>query len=397
MKRRDFLKGALAGAGLAATGMLPGKGKAAPSNTSGNTFGNRKQGVNFYKIDAFSHLVPDAYSAWLASHSFPNSLAAYAAAVPEHHDPVARIAMMDEEGIATSIIFPQPDLESLGANYGSYATQAAHQINQAMSDICYAYPGRFRFIALLPLNGDLASAFADAVGMPGMVGIGLNTGPFTTPPDDSFHMQIYDLAVANNIPVWIHFNRGATFADYYGVVAAPYPIFPLASEGIFSKNFNWVNFGFLYDGSATMMRLVIADIFAKKPGVKIIIHQRGNLIPLFPDRIRMHFMAFQGIFPPPVGMPQDFDIEYAMAQFPKFYVDAICSGQDTDLLTRSVNFFRANKVMYATDAAYSPEGGRWVAEHSRDSILGLQVTNKDLQGIFAGNIRGLIPDAIWNR
>jgi aminocarboxymuconate-semialdehyde decarboxylase len=93
-------------------------------------------------------------------------------------------------------------------------------------------------------------------------------------------------------------------------------------------------------------------------------------------------------------MPANFDIDYTMDQFKQFYVDAICSGDDTDLLTRSVNFFGVDHVMYATDAAYSPNGGRYTAEMSRNSVLGLQVTNKDLQKIFAGNIKRLMNSII---
>ena len=64
MKRRDFLKGAAIGAGALASGMLPGKGGA---NPSGDTSGNRKQGADFYKIDAFSHFAPVSYLDYLRS------------------------------------------------------------------------------------------------------------------------------------------------------------------------------------------------------------------------------------------------------------------------------------------------------------------------------------------
>jgi len=63
MKRRDFLKGAAIGAGALASGMLPGKGGANPSPT----IGNRKQGADFYKIDAFSHFAPVSYLDYLRS------------------------------------------------------------------------------------------------------------------------------------------------------------------------------------------------------------------------------------------------------------------------------------------------------------------------------------------
>ena len=83
-----------------------------------------------------------------------------------------------------------------------------------------------------------------------------------------------------------------------------------------------------------------------------------------------------------------------MEQLKQFYVDAICMGEDTDLLTRSVNFFGADHVMYATDTAYSPNGRRYTAEMTRNSVLKLQVTKPDLQNIFAGNIQSLMNSII---
>jgi aminocarboxymuconate-semialdehyde decarboxylase len=404
MKRRDFLRGAAIGAGVLASGMLPGKGRANPSNTSGNTFGNRKHGVNFYKIDAFCHFVPITYLNYLQSLGGPpNSLQLYANAVPEHSDVNGlqpRLQMMDDEGIDVSIIFPQPDIEGgLGLQFltPGKATLAAQFINNYMAGICNnpKCDGAFKFAALLPLNNeaDMTAEFDRAINLPGMVGVGINTGPFTTPPDDAVHMALYEQAASKNVPVWIHLNRGANFPDYFGVPSTTPPWLKPPMEFL-SADFIWVNFGFLMDGSADMMRIVIADVFKKNPGIKIIVHQRGHLIPLYKDRIKMHFETFQGIFPPPVGMPANFDIDYTMDQFKQFYVDAICSGDDTDLLTRSVNFFGVDHVMYATDAAYSPNGGRYTAEMSRNSVLGLQVTNKDLQKIFAGNIKRLMNSII---
>jgi hypothetical protein len=83
MKRRDFLKGAAIGAGVLASGMLPGKGRANPSNTTGDTFGNRKQGAEFHKIDAFSHFAPVSYLDYLRSLGGPPSLLqVYSKAIP---------------------------------------------------------------------------------------------------------------------------------------------------------------------------------------------------------------------------------------------------------------------------------------------------------------------------
>ncbi len=396
MKRRDFLKGASIGAGALVSGMLPGKGKANASDASGS----RKKGGDFLKIDAFSHFAPVSFMDYLRSLGGPPSLLqVYSKAMPELSDNQGlqpRLKMMEDEGIDISIIFPQPDLEGgLGPAFMApgKALSAAVFINDAMSKLCANSP-KFKFTALVPLTTkeDMTSEFNRAVNLPGVVGIGINTGPFTRPPDDPVHMALYGLAASKKIPVWVHLNRAPTFPDYMADPVQPSPPFPPNTR--ISPIYSWLNFGYLADGSADMMRIVVADIFKKNPGLKIIVHQRGHLIPLYKDRIKFHFKTFQGLNSPPVGMPRDFDIDYTMDQLKQFYVDAICMGEDADLLMRSVSFFGADHVMYATDTPYSPNWGRHTAQMTRDSILKLKVSKTDLQNIFAGNIQRLMKEIV---
>ncbi len=394
MKRRDFLKGAAIGAGALASGMLPGKGKANPSDVSGA----RKQGGDSRKIDAFSHFAPVSFMEYLRSLGGPPSLLqVYSKSMPELSDTQGlqpRLKMMEDEGIDLSIIFPQPDLESgLGPAFMApgKALSAALFINDYMSKMCADSP-KFKFTALVPLTNkeDMTAEFNRAINLPGVVGIGINTGPFTRPPDDPVHMALYGLAASKKIPVWVHLNRAPTFPDYMTDPVQPSPPFPPNTR--ISPIYSWLNFGYLADGSADMMRIVVSDVFKKNPGIKIIVHQRGHLIPLYKDRIKFHFKTFQGLNSPPVGMPPDFDIDGAMEQLKQFYVDAICMGEDADLLMRSVNFFGADHVMYATDTPYSPNGGRHTAQMTSNSILKLQVSQADLKNIFAGNIQRLMNE-----
>jgi predicted TIM-barrel fold metal-dependent hydrolase len=394
MKRRDFLKGAAIGAGALASGMLPGKGG---TNLS-HAIETQSRGADFYKIDAFSHFAPVSYLNYLRSLGGPPSLLqAYGKAWPEFsdvHGLEPRLKMMEDEGIDISIIFPQPDLEGgLGPVFmaDGKALSAAVFINDTMSKMCTNSP-QFKFAALLPLTNkdDMTAEFNRAINLPGMVGVGINTGPFTRPPDDPVHMALYGLAASKKIPVWVHLNRAATYPDYLMDPLQPTPPFPPNTR--VSQIYNWLNFGYLADGSADMMRIAVADVFKKNPGIKIIVHQRGHLIPLYKDRIKMHFRTFQGLNHPPVGMPRDFDIDYTMEQLKQFYVDAICMGEDTDLLMRSVNFFGADHVMYATDTPFSPNAGRYTAQMTRDSVLKLQVSHTDLKNIFAGNIQRLMNE-----
>jgi len=377
--------------------MLPGKGAA---NPSGETSGTRKQGGEFYKIDAFSHFAPMSYMDYLRSLGGPpNLLQAYGKVMIELSDAQGlqpRFKMMEDEGIDICVIFPQPDLEGgLGPVFTAEgkALSAAVFINDTMSKMCAGSP-KFKFTALLPLTNkeDMATEFNRAIKLPGMVGVGVNTGPFTKPPDDPVLMALYELAASKKVPIWVHLNRAAVFPDYMTDPLQPSPPFPPNTR--VSPIYSWLNFGYLADGSTHMMRIVVAGVFKKFPGIRIIVHQRGHLIPLYKDRIREHFRTFQGLNPPPVGMPPNFDIDETMEQLKQFYVDAICMGDDTDLLMRSVKFFGADHVLYATDTAYSPNGGRLTAQMTRNSILKLQVSDADMQNIFAGNIQRLMKEIV---
>lgn len=434
MKRRDFIKGATVGAGVLASGMLPAKGLAGTSSNPGNTFGNRMQGVGFRKIDAFCHFVPMQYLQYLYSLTdytyLRTDLEAIGSNIPEHSDisaqnnggwdssgfpkdPAAayapRLQMMDDMGIDVSIIFPQPDIEGglisqyspfYGQGSPSNAALAAIYLNNYMSKMCSEFP-QFKFVALLPFTStsELSEEFSRVTKLPGVVGVGINTGPLTSPPDDLIHQSLYQMAAENNVPVWIHLNRGANSPDYVHEPTDPYAHIQL------SYDFIWLDFGFLMDGSADMMRLAglknpasgQADgVFNLFPGLKLVVHQRGHLISLYKDRIRMHFEVFNNILTPPVGQlplgsgAGQFDMDNFMNQLSQFYVDAISSGEDSDLLTRAVDFFGADHVLYATDTAYSPNGGRYEAQMTSNSVLGLQVTKKVKQNIFARNVEAVI-------
>jgi uncharacterized protein len=392
MKRRDFLKSAAIGAGALASGVLAGKADAAN--------GPAKQGKDFLKIDAFSHFAPTSFLDHLRSLGGPpHLLSIYAKSFPELSDVYGlepRLKMMAEEGIDVAIIFPQPDIEGgLGPVFMAEgkALSAARFINDAMSKICANSP-KFKFNALLPMTNkeDMTAEFNRSISLPGMVGVGVNTGPFTRPPDDEVHMALYALAAPKKVPIWVHLNRSATFADFMMDPVQPTPPFPPNTR--ISPIYNWLNFGYLGDGSAHMMRVAIADVFKKYPGLRIIVHQRGHLIPLYKDRIKAHFRTFQDLNPPPVGTPKNFDVDYTMEQLKQFYVDAICMGEDTDLLLRSVKFFGADRVMYATDTAYSPNGGRHTAQMTCNSILKLPVSDTEMKNIFAGNIQRLMNEIV---
>ena len=74
-----------------------------------------------------------------------------------------------------------------------------------------------------------------------------------------------------DLPIWLHPARGPGFPDYPGEENSKFEI--------------WWTFGWPYETSAAMARLVFSGPFDKFPDLKIITHHMGAMIPYFEGRV----------------------------------------------------------------------------------------------------------------
>ncbi len=375
MKRRDFLKGALIGTSLLSSGLFPGSGRA-------TEFGKRKHGKDFYRIDSYCHFSTLDYLTLLEQLNAPipppNPFRGIFAPVPAMTDVNARLTMMDDCGIDLSILFPLPHLESAPNVYKDTAKslQAAQFINNALLDIVAQHPTRFQWVALLPTNdvNNMLTEFERAVAL-GAVGGAFFVGPTMKPPDHPDYIQLYDKAGDLNVPLWIHPGRPAPYPDYLGEPISKYYLFLIL--------------GWILDSSVAMSRIVFAGVFNDHPDLKIIIHHRGGLIPFFQNRMQGSWDFYDEIGVP-TGIPATISKPY-IEHFTKFYVDTVCSGPETELVKVAYDFFGPDHILFGTDAPLSLNNGKDATLNARYSVEKLQVTNKDLQNVFANNILKIIP------
>ncbi len=399
MKRRDFLKGAAIGAGVLASGMLPGKGKAASSNT----FGNKRRGVDFYRIDSYAHFAPleyiDLLEALNAPIPPPNSQRPIIQPIKAMWDVDDRLQMMDDTGIDLSIFIPQPFIET-AANVAKdpvKALQAAKFINDQMAGIVAQHRDRFKWVALLPTNlptdvapntsnyDEMIAEFERAVSN-GAVGACFIVSPTAKPPDHEDYvgnpstgkLGLYGKAEDLNVPLWIHPSRPPIYPDYTTDVP------PL------SKYYLWLLLDWLLDSSVAMARIVFANVFGKYPNVKIVIHHKGALVPLFQNRLTYDLYSEIGVAS---GIPATIPKPY-LDLFRKFYVDTVFSGNssfETEIVKIAYDFFGADHVLFGSDAAFSTNDGRDGTLNARYSVENLQIPNKNIEDIFANNILNIIP------
>src|SRR5258705_5069165 len=83
---------------------------------------------------------------------------------------------------------------------------------------------------------------------------------------------LFETANRLRSPILLHPARGAGFADYAAETKSKYEI--------------WWTFGWPYETSAAMQRLVFSRLFDRLPSIPIVAHHLGALVPYFHGRVR---------------------------------------------------------------------------------------------------------------
>src|SRR5262249_8018964 len=152
------------------------------------------------------------------------------------------------------ISLPAPPIEALGGPNKS--PDIARLANDGMADVCRRHPDRFpTFIASLPMNNPDASIkeALRAVNDLGAGGIHLFTNVNGKPLDEPEFQPLFDELARQDIAIWMHPARGANFPDYLTEKQSQYEI--------------WWTFGWPYETSVAMARMVFSGLLDRNPGL----------------------------------------------------------------------------------------------------------------------------------
>jgi len=181
---------------------------------------------------------------------------------------------------------------------------------------------------------------------------------------------------AHDLPVWVHPMRGPNFPDY-------------ASEQT-SEAEIWFSFGWPYETSACVTRLIYSRLFDELPDLKIITHHMGGMIPYFAGKINLGFR--QIFFGTPERNPAAEDAglkKPAMDYFKMLYADTALNGAIAP--TRCGHaFFGTSSCLFATDAPFDAEQGRGLIANTIEAVEALPISAAEREKIFAGNARALL-------
>jgi predicted TIM-barrel fold metal-dependent hydrolase len=330
------------------------------------------------KIDIFNHILPEAFFAeFLRIAPGLKDMGKRSRNIPVMWDLDARFRMMDEFGDYRQVIsLASPPIESFADP--SVSPVLAQMANDGMAELVEHHRDRFpAFVAALPMNNpDAALLELDrALTQLGAVGVQLYSNAAGKALDSPEFQPIFDELARRDRAIWLHPARAGNFPDYLSEQRSQYEI--------------WWTFGWPYETSVAMARLVFSGLFDRHPNLKIITHHMGAMIPYFEGRVgygwdqlglRTSDEDYGSLLQSMKKRPLDY--------FKMFYADTALFGARA-ATECGLSFFGVDRVLFASDTPFEPTPGLYIRE-TIHVIDGLDMSSFDRDRIYYKNAQNLL-------
>jgi aminocarboxymuconate-semialdehyde decarboxylase len=326
------------------------------------------------KIDLFTHFVPPAFTQSVLKTELGRATVPRWRNIPTLVDLAAHFRLMDEfEDYVQVPSLANPPIEA----YGAQAPEIARFANDAMAELCAKHRDRFpSFVASLAMNDPEAAVeeAQRAVAELGAAGCLVYTNVLGAPLSDRRFYPLFEKMAELDRPIWLHPIRGPEHSDYKTETRSEHEL--------------WFTFGWPYETAVAMGRLIYSGLFDKLPGIRIITHHLGGLVPYLEGKIAIGFaQAAEGeLARNPVAEKAGLERQ-PMDYFRMFYGDTAVNGV-AKALECGLAFFGADHCVFASDAPFDPTGGAHLIRQSIRLIESLDADTREK--IFAGNARKLI-------
>jgi predicted TIM-barrel fold metal-dependent hydrolase len=328
-------------------------------------------------IDAWTHIFPPAYFARLQSMASVAGPLRRWLELKSLYDLDHRFRLMDGFAGYRQVLTPSmPPIEDLAD--GAVAVEMMRLMNDGLAELVVRHPDRFpAFAAALSLHDvDAALAEIGRADAMGAIGFQICTHMRGIPLDHPRFAPLFDEIARRRLSIWLHPVRGPT-PDYPTEKKSRYEI--------------WWCFGWPYDSTVAMSRLVFSGLFDRHPDLKIITHHMGAMIPYFEGRIVQGWGLEMGSRTP----PSDADLlpgplqRPAQDYFKMFYADTALSGA-VGATRCGLDYFGADKVVFASDFPFDAEGGSYLVRETIKALDALELSEAVRHQIDIGNISKLI-------
>jgi uncharacterized protein len=331
------------------------------------------------KIDVFNHIYPPPYHARLMSVA-PDykDIGKRMRNIPMLADLDVRFRVMDTfDDYQQVLSLPTPPIEVFARRED--AIDLAQVANDGMAELVGKYPDRFpAFVASLPLADPDAAVreLHRAVDQLNARGFQIFSNIVGRPISVPEFLPLFEAMAAYDLPIWLHPYRGADMTDFKAEDRSQFEI--------------WWTFGWPYDTSAAMARLVFAGHFDRFPALKVITHHMGAMIPYFAGRVgpgwdqlgaRTSDEDYSLVLKSLKKRPLDY--------FKMFYADTALFGA-YDATVCGLGFFGADRVLFASDAPFDPEKGPMYIRETIAVVDRLPIGDDERERIYWRNAVSLL-------
>ena len=325
-------------------------------------------------IDIYCHIFPDRFFQEMTRVA-PNleNIGKRLRGIVKLFDLDARFKEMDQFGDYRQVIsLPNPPIEDIARP--DVGIQLARIANDAMAELCRKHPERFPTFAAALCMTDVDGSVAEArraINDLGARGVLLYTNIAGRPLDDPAFEPLFAAVAERDAAIWLHPARTASMPDY-------------ATEKK-SRFEMWWCFGWPYETSVAMARMVFCGLLDRHPKLKIITHHLGGMIPYYDGRMGAG-MEVLG------ARTSDEDYSKVLPSLKRphmdymhdFYGDTAMFGGGAHAIRCGLEFFGADHVVFATDAPLGP-----IAPTIK-TVKGLELDAADERKLFCGNAEKLL-------
>jgi predicted TIM-barrel fold metal-dependent hydrolase len=328
-------------------------------------------------IDAVTHFFPSLFfDKMLEAPGFSGDVGKRMRHVRSVWDIDVRLKVVDRFPDYRQILslgLPPLDIIAGPANAPEYARVA----NDGLAELCHRHKDRFAgYLAAVPINApDAAAIEAERAFRNGANGLQLHTTVNGVSIADPRFWPVFEVARKHDKMILLHPARRPDMPDLPGEKMSRYEI--------------WTIFGWPYETSVIMAHMVFSGFMDKMPGLKLLIHHMGAMVPFFESRIR-HGWAEIGTRttstdPSVVAQPLTRPV---LDYFRDFYADTALAGSKSGIQC-GLDFYGAPKVLFASDCPFDREGGALYIGETIDAVSALDIAPAAREQICHGNAERL--------
>lgn len=282
---------------------------------------------------------------------------------PQNADPESRLAIMDKYGIDIQAI-SQTTPVLLGLN-DEDAVEVCRLSNQDNYALCKAYPDKFVNICIFHLP-DMKSTMDEldrAINELDCRGVTISSNQNGRGLDDPEFFPFYEKVVEHDLPVLIH----GTHWDCS-------PLMDMENSWRFLHVFGWD-----YDGTQALWRLIFGGVIDRFPTIKIVTHHLGNYFPFFVSRIEKNFE----------WMLQDKIPRHISEYFGNIYGDTAVDGTP-GAFPCGYAFFGADRMIYGSDYPFGPEAGEDFIRTNLAGVKAMAIPDPEKRKILGENAKQML-------